>query len=64
MTVANCNTSLQNTVLLITPSNETKIEQSPENKNCYILSFKDCEILQIMERFEVATLAHINGKEV
>jgi hypothetical protein len=61
MTVANCNTHPQNTVVLITPSNETKIEQSLENKNCYILSFKNCEILQVMERFEVATLTNLIG---
>ena len=64
MTLADCKTHLQNTVLILTPSNETKIEQSPGNENCYILRFKDCEVLQVMERFEIATLAQFKGEEL
>lgn len=50
----NCDTHPDNTVLYITNGTETKIEQT--GQNCYKLTFKDCEILEVTERFQLALL--------
>lgn len=49
-----CETNPKNTVILVKEGNETKIKQT--NTNCYEITFKNCEILRVMERFELAIL--------
>jgi len=50
----NCQTHPDNTVILIKSGNETKIIQTA--KNCYELVFKECDILKVTEKFEIAIL--------
>lgn len=59
-----CSNKKDSTVVLLTSGNETKISQSPDNENCYVLSVNNCETIPLVERFEIATLAHIRGKEI
>jgi hypothetical protein len=54
LTYVNCNTNPENTVLLIKNGPETKIEQTAEN--CYEIISNDCDILQAIERFQLAVL--------
>lgn len=50
----NCENSPGNTVILVKGANETKIEQI--KADCYVLSFKDCEVLKITEKFELTMI--------
>lgn len=54
ITYANCEIFPNNTVILIKSGNETKIEKT--DKNCYVLSFKECEVLDVTEGFEITIL--------
>ncbi len=47
----NCETNPNNTVILIKSGSQTKIEQTA--KNCYELTFKECEVTQVGERFQL-----------
>ncbi|MBS3124119.1 hypothetical protein J4437_05810 [Candidatus Woesearchaeota archaeon] len=49
-----CKTHPDNTVILIKNKNETKINKI--SANCYELSYKECEILQVTEKFQLAVL--------
>jgi len=53
-TYANCNMYPDNTVILLQSGNETKIEKT--SKNCYELTYKDCEILRVTEAFDLLIL--------
>jgi hypothetical protein len=57
LTFADCKTYPSNTVILISQGNETKIEQT--GPYCYEITFKNCEVLQATERFELAILDRI-----
>lgn len=59
-----CKNTPDSTVLILTSGNQTKITQSDQNPNCYILSVNKCETIPLMEKFEIATLANIKGKKV
>jgi len=50
----NCSTHENNTVIIIKSSKETAIKQTAEN--CYEISFKKCEILKALEKFELLLL--------
>lgn len=50
----NCETNPDNTVIRIINGTETKIIQTGEN--CYEIHFKDCEILEATEKFELTRL--------
>jgi len=50
----NCQRNPWNSVVLIKAGNETKIEQT--DRNCYELTFKDCDILKVIEKFELTIL--------
>ncbi|MBS3091942.1 hypothetical protein J4466_00830 [Candidatus Pacearchaeota archaeon] len=63
-TIVTCNNSLDNTVLIITAGNESKIFQDKNNSNCYTLSVNNCEIVPVIERFEVATIAEVNDEDI
>ncbi|MFA5992173.1 MAG: hypothetical protein WC796_00525 [Candidatus Pacearchaeota archaeon] len=63
-TFVDCSSHPSNTVLLLTNGNETKIERAKSNSNCYVLTFKNCETMQVVERFEVAILAQSGGSSV
>ncbi|MBS3078756.1 hypothetical protein J4218_01415 [Candidatus Pacearchaeota archaeon] len=56
ITYANCEVYPNNTVILIKNGNETKIER--KSKNCYELTYKDCEIIQITEKFDLLILTY------
>ncbi|MDP2925601.1 MAG: hypothetical protein Q8N99_04475 [Nanoarchaeota archaeon] len=49
-----CKNRPQNTVIMITSGNETKIEKDSEN--CYILTYNNCEVTQVTEKFEILLL--------
>ena len=51
------------TTIILTPSDESKIVQTKANPNCYTLYVKECEMLEVMEKFEVSTLSGITGRE-
>jgi hypothetical protein len=57
VTFADCATYPENTVIMISNGEETKIEQT--TKNCYEITFKNCEILKATERFELFILEKI-----
>jgi hypothetical protein len=48
---ANCQSAKNNTVIFITSGNETKITQTFDN--CYELSYKNCEVLNVSEKFMI-----------
>jgi hypothetical protein len=51
---ADCKSSQNNTVIFITSGEETKITQTSEN--CYELTYKNCEVLDVSEKFMVEIL--------
>lgn len=51
------------TTIILTPGSESKIIQEKSNPNCYTLYVKDCEMLEVMEKFEVTTLSEFTGRE-
>jgi hypothetical protein len=46
-------------VLLIEKGEENKIERV--KKGCYQLTFKECDVLDVTERFELGSMAHFMG---
>lgn len=44
-----CNTKNFTSVIIVQSGDETKIEKP--SKNCYVLTFKDCEVTQVSDRF-------------
>lgn len=60
MPYINCNNAPNNTVIRIVNGTENSITQ--QGNNCYVISFKDCEILQSTERFELAILEQYVGR--
>lgn len=50
----NCKKNKFNTVINIRSGNETKIERTADN--CYELTYKDCEITQVTEKFNLLIL--------
>jgi hypothetical protein len=57
-----CNSHPDSTKIIITTSNETKIEQNAPN--CYTINIGNCEATQAIERFEIATIARINHQKL
>ncbi len=57
-----CEQEREESILIITEGEETKITQ--EAKNCYVIEFADCELLQAIERFMVGIIANSKGYEV
>jgi hypothetical protein len=56
----NCDNTLDATVLFLTKGDESKIYQ--EGDNCYVLSVNNCELEEVLERFQVATLSTMTGR--
>ena len=56
----NCQNTPNATVLLLTKGLESKITQ--EGPNCYVLSVNNCELDQVLERFEIASLSTMTGR--
>jgi hypothetical protein len=55
--VKNCSNALSNSVIILKPfSNQNRIYQDEENKNCVILETKDCKVTEISERYILAIL--------
>ncbi|VVB78482.1 Uncharacterised protein [uncultured archaeon] len=54
ITYITCEKNPLNTVINLRSGNETKIEKT--GKNCYVLTFKDCEVTQVTEKFDLAVL--------
>jgi hypothetical protein len=48
---ADCKNSVNNTIIYLKPGNETKITKV--EPNCYELDYKDCEILEVTEKFQL-----------
>ena len=59
MTYASCESYPNNTVILIQSGNETKIEKTAAN--CYELTYKDCEVTQVTEKFDLIILQSYMG---
>ena len=49
-----CENATNNTVIIIQSGDESKIVEEAEN--CYVISFKDCEITQATEKFSLSVL--------
>lgn len=62
MEYATCDDAVAQTVIIIKQEDENRIYK--EKDNCYIISFKDCEIIKAVERFIVAASAHSKGIDV
>jgi len=56
---ATCGSHPDNTVIRIVNSNVTEIKKI--NDNCYELAYKDCEILQVTEKFSLVILEYYMG---
>ncbi len=54
LTYATCKTNPNNTVIVIQSDNQTKIEKT--QKNCYELSYTNCEIIPVTEKFNLMIL--------
>ncbi len=55
-----CENTLHNTVILVFSGDEDKV--SKRNENCYELEYKECDILQVIERFILAiTEGYLNS---
>ncbi|MFA5019527.1 MAG: hypothetical protein WC533_00330 [Candidatus Pacearchaeota archaeon] len=64
VTFADCTNKAENTVILLTKGNETKIVQDEKNPNCYILTFNKCdEDIRVIERFEAELLKQLQSIE-
>jgi len=50
ITYVNCKTNPDNVVFILKSGNYTKVEKTDEN--CYELTYKNCEVTQVTERFE------------
>ena len=59
-----CETNPGNTVIILTAGNKTEINQDLKNPDCYTLVFNNCEVMQVVERFEMAVLAQPAGEEI
>lgn len=57
-----CDGSADYSTIVIMKGEKNEIRQ--DSQNCYTLEFKDCEIMKVVERFEVAAIAHAKGLEV
>lgn len=53
-TYATCETNPNNTVIIVKSGNETRIDKT--NKNCYELTYANCEIIPVTERFSLTIL--------
>ncbi|MFA6023267.1 MAG: hypothetical protein WC781_04220 [Candidatus Pacearchaeota archaeon] len=67
-TYIDCKNSMNNTVMILTEGNITKIQQQKDYPSCYILYLKrtdkGCETLDVVERFEIAMLAGLTGEDL
>jgi len=59
ITYANCDTHMQDKVILIQVGDETKIENPKDN--CHVISVANCEIIKAVEKFEVQAI--LDAKE-
>ena len=57
-----CNESLPYTILLVQPGDKNQIVQV--STNCYSLEIKDCQTIDVIERFIVAAIANSKGIKV
>ena len=54
LTYKTCNDSSSNTVIIVNSGNETKIKQT--RTNCFVITYSNCDILKVVERFNLAIL--------
>lgn len=59
-----CTNARNNTAFLLVSSNQTRIIKDKDNQNCYYLEYTNCESLEVIERFEIATLASLTNAEL
>ena len=60
--IVTCETNPNNTVLMLNPSNETRLERV--NKNCYEIQYKDCEIDRAVDKFILTIMEEYMRKYV
>lgn len=58
----NCDTNTSASVIMIEKGDRNEVRQ--EKQDCYVIEFKDCDILKATERFMVAMIAHSRGYDV
>ena len=58
-----CENLKNNTVFIITAENQSKIYQYQNNSNCYILSVSNCEIMRVIEKFEITVTAEASDED-
>lgn len=59
ITYANCDNVKNGSVIIIQKGEENKITQA--NENCYVLEFKDCDIVRVTEKFSLGVYGHSRG---
>ena len=59
-----CENQKESTVLVLTKGDKSEIRQLEDNPNCYVLSVNNCEIVEVVERLEVASLASFNNRKL
>ncbi len=62
-TQVTCENKKNNTVFLLTAENESRIYQYKNNSNCYILSVSNCEIMKVIEKFEITVTAEASDED-
>ncbi|MBI2628582.1 hypothetical protein HYW74_00680 [Candidatus Pacearchaeota archaeon] len=62
-TLVNCENKKNNTVFLLTAENESRIYQYKNNSNCYILAVSNCEIMRVIEKFEITVTAEASDED-
>lgn len=60
--LVDCSNKQKNTVFIYTSGEETSIKQSPDNPNCYILTFKECENTEVLETLEVEIISKFTNE--
>jgi len=62
--MADCTNKPGNTVLILSSGETSGIYQDSQNPNCYYLTVSNCEEEEVLEKFEIVTLARFTGTEI
>jgi hypothetical protein len=59
-----CDNTNGATVFTLTTGDKSQIVREGSDKDCYTLEVNNCELTEVMERLEIATLAYIRGESL
>lgn len=62
--IATCEDRPENTVLVFTSGEESKIVRDKTNPNCYHLIINKCQDVEVLEKLQVATLAKYTNQKL